>query len=166
MTTRFRALAITTLATLVFLLTVLGFFGRAPAATDYLSTLAFDLGRVVTVGVVMLLGTLWVLFFKRKGNSVIAVGLFPAVTITPYILFTDTIINSIFAGLAQIPSALLAALVFWFLAYLLILTANILNGAVLYNIPLGQAGKAAQFVFSLISAYLLVAYVFGSAFPL
>jgi hypothetical protein len=37
---------------------------------------------------------------------------------------------------------------------------------VLYSIPLGQAGKASQFVFSLISSYLLIAYLFGGAFSL
>lgn len=168
MSTRFRAIVIATIASVLFLLATLDSLDKWIWGADItsVSSSAREFTQAFIVSLVIAIGTFWVLFFKRKGLSLFSIGIFPAVAIFPYMLFTDTIISSFLGGLEQVPAAIIASLVFLGVCYLLILTANVLNGSVLYSIPLGQAGKASQFVFSLISSYLLIAYLFGGAFSL
>lgn len=168
MTTRFRAIIVTTLITLLFFLGLSGI-------VDYELVLSEQgiaegvLSEFVIAGVFSLLitiGTWWTLFFKRKGLSLLTIGTFPGMAAFPFMLLFVSIITSIFSGVGQLAIAFISSLVFWLVVYLLILTANVLNGAVLFNIPLGQAGKAAQFIFSLISSYFLIAFLFGAVFPI
>ncbi len=162
MNTRVRALIITSAVTLL----AMGLF--AWQASNDEATLDLESGLVGGTGISILLflGTLWVLFFKRRAQSYITVGLFPAIAILPYTILAESVISSLFTGLRQLPLIVIAAAVFWLLTYLLILTANVLNGSILFRIPLGQAGKASQFIFSLIATYLWSAYLFSASSPL
>ena len=122
-----------------------------------------DSGRLLffEVGVISLLTfglTYWTLFFKRVKGSLINIVLFPAITIIPYLLFSDTVLESLVSGLGGVSGLIVLLIGFGIFLYLLLLTANILNGSVIYKIPLGQAGKASQFIFSLIGTYFLINY--------
>lgn len=106
--------------------------------------------------------TCWTLFFKRKGWSLLWIGFFPSICLIPFALFAYNVLPGFLSGLEIVTFSIIAAGIFSIYTYLLVLTANVLNGAVLYQIPLGQAGKASQFVFSLVSTYLLLVLMFST----
>ncbi|MBL8014827.1 MAG: hypothetical protein JNK26_01405 [Candidatus Doudnabacteria bacterium] len=160
MTTRFRALSLASVATAVFFLSLLGVIPVADWVGAQ-TALTINLWVAVVSSVVLVVGTPWVLFFKSKNWSLAVLSFFPGVALFPYVLLADSVIKSVFSDLGQISAAAVAAAIYWLVAYLLILTVNVLNGSLLFGIPLGQAGKAAQFVFSLISSYFLIAFLFG-----
>jgi len=110
--------------------------------------------------------TQWVLFFKLKGEGLFAIGLYPSVALLPYILLTSSIfftINSPFNKTLFITGVSVGAV---FLSYIILLTSNILNGSLKAHIPLEQAAKASQFIISLLSAYLVLIYAFGSGYSM
>jgi hypothetical protein len=168
MSTRIRAIITAILMAFFYLISLLGLLDQY-LFKDLIGLEAEEHIQIATAGLIsfiMFLMTAWTLFFKRKGSSVIAVMMFPAVTIFPYTLFSDTVLNSYLGGFGQFIAIPMIVAGFWVLSYFLVLTANVLNGAMLYNIPLGQAGKASQFVFSLISSYLLVAFLNSVDIPI
>lgn len=168
MSTRFRAIAISSLTAFIFALSVLGVLDFTPVAAQFggVDHLATNVVSATIISVLLFLGTMWVLFLKGKKYSLVVLGLFPSIAIFPYMLLADTVVSSVFSDLGKVSVAIIATGIYWLVCYLLILTANVLNGSILYNIPLGQAGKASQFVFSLISAYFLIAFLFGASFPI
>lgn len=168
MSTRFRAVVVTVIASLLYLafamrIISLSFIAQVLSPNN---EVVDNLLAATAISITLFVGCLWVLFFKRRGGSYLTNGLYPSVTIFPYALLTISYLNPTFTGLELISAGLASGAVFAVVCYLLLLTANVLNGAVLYNIPLGQAGKAAQFIFSLISSYLLLVFVFGSPFSI
>lgn len=120
-----------------------------------------QLSFIVLGSTFLWLMTCWTLYFKRVGWSLLWIGFFPSVCLIPLALFAYNVLPGFLSGLEGITFSVVVATIFGFYAYLLVLTANVLNGALLFNIPLGQAGKAAQFVFGLISTYLLGVLIFG-----
>ncbi len=112
--------------------------------------------------IVLFVFTLWVLFFKVKGAALITIAAFPSFAIIPYLIVSLSILTSIGSTLNKVIFSAAIALGFSIITYLLVLTANILNGSLYIQLPLEQAGKAAQFIFSLISSYLILIYVFAS----
>ncbi len=170
MTTRLRALIVTSITSVLVFVSLAGIdvfsYKELLAAIGIQDVVAIEFTMAALIMAMLAIGVLWVLFFKRKGASFFAIGMFPSIALFPYVLLADSIIKSIFTGLGQISVAAIAAIIYWLACYLLVLTANVLNGGVQYNIPLGQAGKASQFIFSLISSYFLMAFLYGAAFPL
>lgn len=165
MPTRVRALVLSVISTLLFVVFLfriveLNSLFSSLAVSDQAKNLLGDFAFATLISLVIAIGTGWVLFFKKIEGSVFSIGIFPGAAILPYTLLSQSIVSSVFSGLGQIPAGIVVAAIFFVIAYLLILTANILNGSILFNIPLGQAGKAAQFIFSLISTYLLLVYSF------
>lgn len=165
-TTRTRAILVSSVTTFVFLLGIARIIVWQPglAVTEDNTTQNLFIG--VLVSVLLALGTSWVLFFKSKNKSLLILSLFPGVAIFPFILLADSIVSTIFADLGKAAVTLIITGLYWLISYLLILTSNVLSGSLIFSIPLGQAGKAAQFIFSLISAYMLIAFLFGAAFPI
>lgn len=162
MTTRTRAITSSTIFTLLYFLSILGILQtgvRGLVAPD--SEFVVEILVGVILSLVMLVLTAWTLFFKTRRGTLLNIVMFPAITIFSYTVFSDTVVST-FLGFAQVPATIVLVVGAWLVSYLLLLTANVLNGAVLYKIPLGQAGKAAQFVFSLVGSYLLTAFVLGS----
>lgn len=106
--------------------------------------------------------TLWVLFFKINKYTLFITGSFPAFVMLPYSIFLLTLLASLSSFTTRLVVSAAYAVGFLVLSYLLILTSNILNGSLYNNLPLEQAGKASQFIFSLISTYLILIYAFGS----
>lgn len=163
MNTRSRAVISATVFTLFYIVSLLGVIreglsGILPESFPifWLEVIA---GMLVSLSLFILTG--WTLYFKRRKGTIFSVMLFPSITIFSYVVFSETVVGSIL-GLGQITTAVVVVLGCWLVTYLLLLTANVLNGAILYGIPLGQAGKAFQFVFSLVGSYLLMAFVLSA----
>jgi hypothetical protein len=159
MTTRTRAFTLTLVSAVLFAASL---FWAQQLENRGDNAIPFQLVSTAVLFLVLSTGTLWVLFFKHQESSFVTVGLFPAIAAVPYILFAYRVMGSIFAALEGVALTLVATLGFALLVYLLVLTANILNGSILYGIPLGQAGKAAQFIFSLVAMYFLSAFLLGT----
>jgi hypothetical protein len=115
----------------------------------------------LVVSVLMFVLNIWVLFFKLKGQALLSIAAFPSAIIFPYLLLVCSFIISINQPSNKFIFSVSAAVGAMVLTYLLTLTSNILNGSIKSQIPLEQAAKATQFIFSLISAYLVFIYVFG-----
>lgn len=165
MSTRVRALTLASITAALFLVLVSDLvpLGQWTGISDPIS---LNVVKAFLVSGMLALGTTWVLFFRSKQKSLFVMSLFPGVAVFPYLLLADSVIGSIFSDIGQVSAGILVSGIYWLTSYLLILTVNVLNGGLLFDIPLGQAGKAAQFIFSLISAYFLIAFLFGSALPL
>lgn len=169
-TTRVRAVVVSSVTALL----VLG--GLIDRTNSLLHDLLLSIGVIgeldqdvfaaLLISFILIVGVVWVLYFKVQGISFVAIAMFPGVAIFPYVLAADRVVSSITDYLSAGAAALLATAVYWLVSYLLILSANVLNGAVLYDIPLGQAGKAAQFIFSLVSLYLLYGFTFSVGLPI
>jgi len=107
---------------------------------------------------------IWVLFFKVAKDEIITLVMFPGINTIPFLIFSIALIFSINSIYYKILFTFVASIVYSVLVYILLLTINILNGSKSMNLPLSQAAKASQFIFSLISTYLILIFVFSSNF--
>lgn len=148
MTTRNRLLVITTIVALTFvalqLVTIEAIADRP--ILEYFS-------RSTILALVILPGFYWAINFNMKIERVVPVLLFPSIIIFTVSFFSELIIFASFAGVGQVPFLILSGIIIWFATYVTVLTANILNVSVITKIPLGQAGKAAQYVLTLFASY-------------
>lgn len=111
--------------------------------------------------------TLWVLFFKVKGKHYLTVAAYPGISLAPLIILSSSLILTINSNVNKAIVAFFVSLGIVFVSYILILTANILNGSKVHgSIPLEQAAKASQFIVGLISTYLILIYAFSSNYNL
>lgn len=129
---------------------------------SYYEVSRFIFGTSFAVSIALFVFTLWVLFFKVKRTAIFTIAAFPSLAVIPYLIVSLSILISINSNFNKTIFAGAVAIGFSIIVYLLVLTANILNGSLYMQLPLEQAGKAAQFIFSLISSYLILIYVFAS----
>lgn len=107
--------------------------------------------------------TNWVLFFKVSGKRLLTVAAYPSISVIPLTILSYSLSLTISTNLYRSIYSLIVAIAYIFVSYLLILTANILNGAKIHGqLPLEQAAKASQFIVGLISTYLMLIYTFSS----
>lgn len=111
---------------------------------------------------VLFLLNLWVLFFKVNKSTAFTIAAFPSFCMIPFLIFSLTLIASVNNFANKLILSIVLVVGISIANYLLLLTSNILNGSVYSEIPLLQAGKASQFIFSLVSSYLILIYAFGS----
>lgn len=122
---------------------------------------------ILTSGIIAFLITvasLWIVRLKQSVQTFTNIVLFPALIFIPILLFVTSVsfsINSmrnlfIFSASFSVAAGIVM--------YILFLTMNILHTAHYKQIPLEQAAKASQFLFILISTYILLIYTFGSDF--
>lgn len=116
---------------------------------------------VLIIGILFVMN-LWVLFFNVKKTALLTIGAYPSIAILPYLILTISILLTINNNLNKFIFSAAIAIGYALLSYLLILTANILNGSLQISLPLEQAAKASQFVFSLISSYLMMIFILGA----
>lgn len=158
--TRTRAIILSFTITLVFLVT---------QQINFLEILdvdlPFDVIKLLIVSVVTYMGTYWVLNFRVRGERFFTVLLFPSLSIFILTFYIELIIASVFSELGRAFSQILASIIVTIIAYILILTANILNLGYLQKIPLTQAGRAAHYVLTLISTYLFFSIIFSNSIP-
>jgi hypothetical protein len=112
--------------------------------------------------ILLLVGNIWILFGKVTKPSFFTVGSFPSITLLPFLILSNSLLVSASSFTDRLIFSMLVSFVIVNITYLLILTSNILNGSLFNKIPLEQAGKASQFIFSLISSYLILIYAFSS----
>lgn len=110
---------------------------------------------------VLLINT-WVLFFQHNKKSFTVTGIYPSVTLFPFFILGFTLYDSISNIVARVVLVVAMSLAFTALSYVVLLTNNILHGSIKSQLPLEQAAKAVQFIFSLISTYLIMVFVLGS----
>lgn len=109
--------------------------------------------------------SLWIFSVKPgdlKRVKLLNVVAYPALTTLPIILLVVAYLESESNSLGQFGISLLAMILFYIVLYFILLTTNILYNALSYELPLEQAAKAAQFIFSLISAYVVLILFVGS----
>jgi hypothetical protein len=123
----------------------------------------------IYIGIVFLiitLGTLWVLFYKIDFKFLVTGVFFPFICFLPFWGVSESLINSLTNVVGETSATLSVNTILALILYILILTVNILNGARLRSVPLGQAAKAAHFIFVLISSYFFFTYIFSSSLPI
>lgn len=111
--------------------------------------------------------TMWVLFFKVSGKRLLTISAYPGIALVPLVILSSSLMLTINSPLNKTIFAAGVSVLLVFVSYLLVLTANILNGAKVHgSLPLEQAAKASQFIVGLISTYLVLIYAFSSSLNL
>lgn len=119
------------------------------------------------ISAVSFLFTMWVLFFKVSGKRLLTISAYPGIALIPLVILSSSLILTINSPVNKTIFAAGVSVLLVFVSYLLILTANILNGAKVHgSLPLEQAAKASQFIVGLISTYLVLIYAFSSSLNL
>jgi len=124
----------------------------------------FDFIELLLIAFIMYFGVAWVANFRISGERFITVLLFPSLSVFILTLYIDLIIGSIFGDVSKLVTQIFASIVVAIISYVLVLTANVLNVGFLEKIPLTQAGRAAHYVLTLISAYLFYSIIFNNSF--
>jgi len=125
----------------------------------------FDFVKMSILALIMYVGLLWVVNFRVRGERFITVLLFPSLAIFVLTLYVNLLIESILSSVDKVAGEVVASLFVAVFAYILILTANILNIGFLQKVPLTQAGRAAHYVLTLIIAYLFFSLLFSNPIP-
>lgn len=104
----------------------------------------------------------WSLFYKYTTRSLLLINTFPVFVILPYLFLVISINESFFSLQSKLIFSSASTLGAGMLIYLICLTVNILNGSIVLknSLPLEQAAKAAQFIFTLISSYVLFIFIY------
>lgn len=168
MNTRFRALISATIFTglaAIYLWQIDEL--RSLVGVDAYSAVGYTFSFLTAslLAAVLSLLSMWVIFFKSKQGSLFAVSLFPGLAAVPLLLGSEALLQQIRTEFGQIALLIILGAGVWLVSYLIILTTNVVNGLILFGIPLGMAGKASQFIFTLIATYLLLVQFFSSELP-
>ena len=157
LTTRNRAIITSLLLTLVF------FLFHQIAVINFLSSIPFGIFVFpITLALMMALAFLWVLNFSIKGERLITIVGFASFNVFILAIFFESIIFSQ-SILGQITTMVVSLVFVFILSYLIILTMNILNVSYHSDIPLGQAGRAASYLFSLLVLYVAFFVLFSNS---
>jgi len=117
----------------------------------------------IFLSILTFIATNWVLFFKVSGKRLFTVSAYPSIALAPLLILSYSLVLTISNSVIKTAYALVVAITYIFVSYLLVLTANILNGSKVHGqLPLEQAAKASQFIVGLISTYLMLIYTFSS----
>lgn len=116
----------------------------------------------LVLSVIILMINSWVLFFNHSSKSFSVTGVYPSIALFPFFILGFTLFDSINNQVARLVLVLAMSAVFAVLGYITLLTNNILHGSIKMQLPLEQAAKAVQFIFSLLSTYLIMIFVLGA----
>jgi len=114
------------------------------------------------IGLLTVFLTVYIYGFIVDNFKSLVLSLYPAVICFPLLLFMISFLNTEETEVSRLFLSGLFSFVYYIISYFVLLTANILNTSVKVKIPLEQAAKASQFIFSLISTYLVLILFFGS----
>lgn len=95
----------------------------------------------------------WVVNFQLRGERLFTVLVFPALSLAIFVAFISAVLRTTGNELDRISTLMFSALVLGVLTYILTANINILNLASIQNIPLGQAGRAAHYILTLVISY-------------
>lgn len=107
----------------------------------------------VTLSLLMAVGQAWVVNFQLKGERRFTVLAFPAVSIAVFTAFLDAIISTTLKPLDRVTTIIAASFLVSLVSYIVLSSINILNLAAMRNIPLGQAGRAANYIMTMVFSY-------------
>ena len=155
--TRTRIMISTTLLTFLFLLVQ-----QYDFRTIWPINLSFDPIKPFILSFVAYALCYWVLHFKISGERYVTILLFPSITVFALSLLSEILIAGILSEFGQIGLVLLSTIFFWIFVYITFLTVNVLNVSYIREIPLGQAGRASQFILTMLIAYISFFLVFSN----
>lgn len=116
----------------------------------------------LVLSMIILMINSWVLFFNHSKKSFSVTGVYPSIALFPFFILGFTLFDSISNQVARLVLVLVMSTAFAVLGYITLLTNNILHGSIKMQLPLEQAAKAVQFIFSLLSTYLIMIFVLGA----
>jgi len=116
----------------------------------------------ILLALVVLILNSWVLFFRHTQKSFPVTGVYPSIALFPFFTLGFTLFDSINNEVARLVLILIMSTAFSVISYIVLLTNNILHGSIQYQLPLEQAAKAVQFIFSLLSTYLIMVFILGA----
>ena len=122
---------------------------------DIRSILSFDKNITVAafISIFFVVGLNWVLGFKVKGLRIITVSGYSAFLIFIFTLFIELIIFQNIERITAKTFSILILSLYSIVIYTITLTMNILNVSYISRIPLVQAAKASNFLYTLFGAY-------------
>ncbi|MDQ6985192.1 MAG: hypothetical protein Q9M91_07985 [Candidatus Dojkabacteria bacterium] len=163
---RRRIIISTILSTLTFMLIATPLFGfisdRIFGSADNSVLFDYIFLRIPLITFVLVVSTYWVLSFRIRILKVNIIAIYPTIVLTPFVLLFMSLIFNQEGVITGSFTSIIASIAFYLITYFILLTVNILNNSVFYELPLEQAAKAAQFIFSLASSYLLFVLIFGT----
>jgi hypothetical protein len=134
----------------------LNFYERSSSFNSYI------IGNILIMSSLIVFCSFWIIGFKKNRQTIVTIVFFPTIAVLPLFLFISSVSFYINHTYNQFYFASIVSLALGIVLYLLFLTMNILFNAHFKPIPLEQAAKAAQFIFVLISTYIMLIYAFGS----
>ncbi len=112
----------------------------------------------------ILLLTAFVFKFKLTNFKQKILLFYPSIVLIPYVILSISFLVSETTEFSRFVLSALFSVVFYIVTYFVLLTTNILYTSTYVTIPLEQAARAAQFIFSLLSSYLVLILFFGASF--
>ncbi len=109
--------------------------------------------KAAIMSVIFLVGLYWVVGFNINGIRFVTILGYFSYIVFIFSLFLELIVFQNVGRISEKTISLLILFIFGITIYFLILTANILNISYISRIPLAQAAKAANFLFTLFGAY-------------
>ena len=122
------------------------------------------LSRGMLIGVIIFVGTSFVLGFHFSSLETTVLSFYPSIVIIPYLFLTYSFLIAESFEINKLILSVIFSLILYVISYFVILTTNILNTSISVKIPLEQAARASQFIFSLISSYIILVLFFGAAY--
>jgi hypothetical protein len=152
-TTRVRAIIIT--IALIFIFALLQFL-----EIGQLIPLDENITKALIVSVFFYISMYWVLNFNIRGIRFITILGYSAIIIFIQALFLQLVVFQDIGRISEKTFSVFVLLVFGLSVHFLILTTNILNVSYISKIPLAQAAKAANFIYTLFGAYFAYLLIF------
>jgi hypothetical protein len=119
--------------------------------------------RSIFIALVIYLLTLFIIQNQSiRSLKGFIISLYPSIVTLPYLLLTIAYLFTNSTEISKLLSSGIFSIVFYIVIYFVFLTVNILNTSLTVKIPLEQAARASQFVFSLISSYVALILFFGA----
>jgi hypothetical protein len=121
-----------------------------------------EIAKALIVGLLFAVGLYWVLGFRIKGLRFITILGYSSFLVFILALFLELVVFQHIGRISERTMSLFVLVAFGAIIYLLILTVNILNVSYISRIPLAQAAKASNFLYTLFGAYFSFLLLFRS----
>jgi hypothetical protein len=112
-----------------------------------------EIFKAFGLAVLFCVGLYWVLGFNVKGLRFVTILGYSSFLVFIQSLFLELIVFQNIGRISEKTISLVILFLFGLVIYFLILTVNILNVSYISRIPLAQAAKAANFLYTLFGAY-------------
>lgn len=119
---------------------------------------------LVVLGVTIFILTQFILLLPKKNIQRLVLALYPAFVLSPFLLFMLSLLVTESTSFGKFLLSFVFALSCFVVSYFVLLTTNILHTSIFVSIPLEQAARAAQFIFTLVSSYVVLILFFGAQY--